>query len=323
LSAPGRAGFTRRGFARLLSAFGVGLALSPLPVLARGTTDPRKMVLEPFASAPFPYTGKLPGGDDDFLDVTQDGRQGHTSPRGGIYWADTTYNDNRVLLALPKAYDLAAPSAIVVYFHGNNATLERDVIGRQAVIDQLEGSGLNAALVAPQFAVDAADSSAGRFWLPGAFAQFMTEAAQRLAKLHGSSRAKRVFETVPIILVAYSGGYDPAAYVLADGGEKNRVRGVILMDAVFGEEDKFASWIAHSHKSAFFFSAYSDASADGNAQIERLLQSRQIAFGTELPQQFRLGSVDFFQADETVGHNDFVTDAWEDWPLRDLLARIS
>ena len=54
---------------------------------------------------------------------------------------------------------------------------QRDVVGRQAVVDQLEASGLNAVLVAPQFAVDALDSSAGHFWLPGAFAAFMDEAA--------------------------------------------------------------------------------------------------------------------------------------------------
>ena len=62
---------------------------------------------------------------------------------------------------------------IVVFFHGNGATLTRDVRNRQQVPRQIVESGLNAVLVAPQFAVDAADSSAGRFWEPGVFAQFM------------------------------------------------------------------------------------------------------------------------------------------------------
>ena len=53
---------------------------------------------------------------------------------------------------------------------GNNATLSRDVIARQQIVRQLSDSGLNAVLVAPQLALDAQDSSAGRFWSAGGFA---------------------------------------------------------------------------------------------------------------------------------------------------------
>ena len=48
---------------------------------------------------------------------------------------------------------------------------------------------------------------------------------------------------MPVILVAYSGGYLPAAFALAQGGAGERVRGVVLLDALYGEEDKFADWI--------------------------------------------------------------------------------
>ena len=80
-----------------------------------------------------------------------------------------------------------------MFFHGNGATLTRDVRNRQQVPRQIVESGLNAVLVAPQFAVDAADSSAGRFWEPGVFAQFLSEAADQLARLHGDcARARGV-----------------------------------------------------------------------------------------------------------------------------------
>ena len=76
--------------------------------------------------------------------------------RGGTYWEDQTYSDQRVLLHIPKGFDPRRPALMVVFFHGNEATLERDVRNRQAVPRQITESGLNAVLVAPQFAVNAA-----------------------------------------------------------------------------------------------------------------------------------------------------------------------
>jgi hypothetical protein len=73
-----------------------------------------------------------------------------------------------------------------------------------------------------------------------------------------------------VVLVAYSGGYDPAAYALAVGGAGGRVRGVILLDALYGEIDKFDKWIGTSvagGRSGFFFSAYSDSSRAQNLAL--------------------------------------------------------
>src|SRR5262249_61525116 len=107
------------------------------------------------------------------------------------------------------------PAVIVVYLHGNQATLTRDVRDRQQVPRQVEQSGLNAVLVAPQFAVDALDSSSGHFWEPGLFAKFLNQAAERLTRLHGHRRARAVFERAPVVIVAYSGGPHPAGLGLA------------------------------------------------------------------------------------------------------------
>src|SRR6185436_18306270 len=126
-----------------------------------------------------------------------------------LYWEDETYSDDRVLLHIPKGFDIRRPSVIVVFFHGHGATLERDVLRRQRVADQISRSGANAVLIAPQFAVDAADSSAGRFWEPGAFGRFMGEAAQQLGRIHGDRRTVRTFAGTPVVIVAYSGGYLP------------------------------------------------------------------------------------------------------------------
>lgn len=279
----------------------------------------------PFRSSPFPYAGNVPTTGKPFLDVSgANGRLGHNAPRGGVYWADQTYSDRNVLLYIPKRFDPRRPGVIVVFFHGNHAILERDVAPphRQGIPHQLAASGLNAVLVAPQFAVDANDSSAGNFWNPGAFDKFLREAAQRLALLYGDARAEACFGAMKIVLVAYSGGYNPAAYALTVGGADRRILGVVLLDALVGETDKFAAWIGRQQP-AFFFSAYSDASRRENLALQQILRERNIAFGRALPPSLQPATISFFAAGR-VRHEDFVSLPWGPGPepLAGLLKRI-
>ena len=64
-------------------------------------------------------------------------------------------------------------------------------IARQQIVRQLADSGLNGVLVAPQLAVDAPDSSAGKFWSPGGFAAFLNEAEGKLGDFY-PERARRL-----------------------------------------------------------------------------------------------------------------------------------
>ncbi|MGX1293863.1 hypothetical protein AB7M75_003771 [Bradyrhizobium ottawaense] len=206
-------------------------------------------------SSAFPYFGNNPASDAPFLNIAKGDRRGHRSYSGRVFWQDETYNDSRVLMHVPEHFDVRKPGVIVVFFHGNGATLERDVRDRQLVPKQVTDSGANAVLLAPQMAVDAADSSAGKFWQPGGFKRFMAESADHLARVTGDPNSARAFANMPIVIVGYSGGFLPTAWSLEVGGISDRVRGVVLLDAVYGEMDKFASWI-ESHRSGFFVSAY-------------------------------------------------------------------
>ena len=82
-----------------------------------------------------------------------------------------------------------------------------------------------------------------------------TELADHLAELYGDPRAAKAFANMPVIIVGYSGGFVPTAWSLEVGGLGNRVRGVFLLDAVYGELDKFASWV-EKNRSGFFVSSY-------------------------------------------------------------------
>ena len=152
-------------------------------------------------------------------------------------------------------------------------------------------SGLNAVLVAPQLAVNAADSSAGRFYDAGHFRRFVEEAGVRLARLNGDSRARAALESLPVIVVAYSGGYAPAAWSAHHGGIGDRLRGIVLFDALYAEMDKFAAWIER-RESAFFFSAFSRSARDENLALQRMLAERRIDFATALPSQAGAGQRD-------------------------------
>jgi hypothetical protein len=211
---------------------------------------------------------------------------------------------------------------IVLYFHGQGATLERDVMVRQAVPRQIAESGQNIALVAPQLALDAGDSSAGNFWKPGHFAAYVDEAAERLMRLYGDRAAGRQLNLAPLVVVAYSGGYLSAAYALDRGGATHRVKGVILMDALYGDEDKYAAWLAARRRQAFLLSAYTESTKDENAALQGMLDKKRVPYAKTLPAALNPGTVAFVPCGGLDMHGDFVTRAWRPDPLKAALAMI-
>ncbi len=273
-------------------------------------------------SSAFPYFGNNPASEAPFLNISKGERRGHRSYSGRVFWQDETYNDSRVLVHVPEHFDARKPGVIVVFFHGNGATLERDVRDRQLVPRQITDSGANAVLLAPQMAVDAADSSAGKFWQPGGFKRFMAESAEHLARVTGDPNSARAFASMPIVIVGYSGGFLPTAWSLEVGGISDRVRGVVLLDAIYGEMDKFASWI-ESHRSSFFVSAYTRGTARRDRELMSTLRQKGISVSEDMDGPLRPGSVVFVETGEGITHRDYVTHAWTRDPLKDVLVKMS
>src|SRR5271165_2291710 len=255
-----------------------------------------------FENSAFPYFGKNPRTGD------------------GAY-AQGRYSDNRVLVHVPAGFDARKPGVILVFFHGHGATLERDVRDRQLLPKQISESGVNAVLVAPQLAYDAADSSAGKFWERGGFKRFMAEAAENLARVYGDPRAAEGFAKMPVVIVAYSGGFVTAASSLQVGGLGPRVKGVVLLDALYGEIDKFSSWIV-DNRSAFFVSAYTQGTKRHDDELARILRDKGIKVTEELDGPLKPGTVAFLSTGEGIRHRDYVTLAWTEHPVKDVLQRI-
>jgi hypothetical protein len=296
-------------------------SLAPTAPYRRPPREDQTMLVGLKSSA-FPYLGNNPRTDEPFLDVSKGDRRGHRSYGGRVYWQDETYNDNRVLMHVPENFDVHKPGVIVVFFHGNGATLERDVRDRQLVPQQISDSGVNAVLLAPQLAVDASDSSAGKFWQPGGLKRFISESADHLARLYGDPGAAKAFASMPVILIGYSGGFVPTAWSLEVGGLGNRIRGVFLLDAVYGELDKFASWIVNN-RSGFFVSAYTRYTSRHDRELMQMLKDKGIAVSEDIDAPLRPGSAVFVETPEGVTHRDYVTHAWTESPVKDVLVKMA
>jgi hypothetical protein len=297
-------------------------SLGPDLPYQRPATREAQTTLVGLKSSAFPYFGNNPRTDEPFLDISKGDRKGHRSYGGRVYWQDQTYNDNRVLMHVPEHFDVRKPGVIVVFFHGNGATLERDVRDRQLVPQQISDSGVNAVLLAPQLAVDAADSSAGKFWEKDGLKRFIAESSEHLARMSGDPRAAKAFANMPVIIVGYSGGFVPAAWSLEVGGLGNRVRGVFLLDAVYGELDKFASWIANN-RSGFFVSAYTRYTKRHDKELMQMLKDKGIGITEDMDGPLRPGSVVFVQTPDGVTHRDYVTHAWTEHPVKEVLVKMA
>ncbi|HWV81044.1 MAG TPA: alpha/beta hydrolase [Hyphomicrobiaceae bacterium] len=311
--------------ARRVATSGWIMSAVPTPhaVISRQGPLPKSVTrLAALNSAPFPYEGTMPGANQPFIEIDQaTGRRFHRTPGGRVYWEDERYNDPRVLLHIPRGFDIRRPGLLVLYFHGHRANLRRDVFMRQRVPWQISMSRTNAVLAAPQFAVNASDSSAGKLWQRGALRDLVSEAAARLAIMHGDPRSEPSFANLPIVIVAYSGGVGPAAWAVRNGDLGSRLRGIVLMDAAYGEMGVFADWIART-PNAFLLSTYTNSTEARNRELKTLIEARGIKALDTVPPRIEPGHVAIVPAASNATHHDFLLRAWADYPLRDLLARV-
>jgi hypothetical protein len=229
-----------------------------------------------------------------------------------------------VLLHVPASFDPRRPVRLVVFFHGHGSSIDR-VVAEMEIARQITQADINAVLVAPQFAREAADSSAGKFWRPGAFARFLEEAALRLTDAAAQNRQERpviasAIRRAPVILIAYSGGYKPAAFVLDRGGATARIAGVLLLDALYDEEDRYARWFTASRARSFLVSLYTESTAGHQATLMESLRRRRIAVGTQLPAAIRPGTAAFVACGSIQRHGRFVLDGPPHDPIRMVLA---
>ena len=125
-----------------------------------------------------------------------------------------------------------------------------------------------------------------------------------------------------MVIVSYSGGYLSTAYSLLYGGAVHRIKGVVLMDSLYGEEEKVAAWAAARRRLAFLLSAYTESTKDENANLQAMLDKRRIPHGDALPKTLTPGTFAFVSCGSLDMHGDFMTRAWAADPLKQALTII-
>ncbi len=203
----------RRAFSAIAASFAL---------LAAGGASEPTVLLQPFASAPYPHASRASGYT-----------YGTT-----FYDAPAHYSDATVGIVVPAGYQPRATADFVVHFHGWSNHVAQ-VLEHYRLPQQLQESGRNAILIVPQGPKDAQDSGDGKLELDdGALKRLLDDVLTflRARKITGATAIGRV------VITAHSGGYKAASAVLVHGGVSDRVTDVVLFDATYGELEGFANW---------------------------------------------------------------------------------
>lgn len=189
------------------------------------------------AAAPFPH---------------KDRSNGFRRTDGTYYPYFPHYADSSIIVIVPEGFkELPTGSNLIVHFHGhmgdNLGVLEKDSL-TQAITAQK----INALLVLVQGPYRARDSFSGKMEDEGGFRRLVEDvlATMKREKIVTSTAVNR------ICVSGFSGGYRPAAFVIAKGGISDKVTDVFLFDALYANEDFFKDWLLNGN--GRIFGAYTD-----------------------------------------------------------------
>jgi hypothetical protein len=192
------------------------------------------------------------------------------------YSENAVYSDARVLFHAVRGFDRRKPFRLVLFLHGHGSEIEATVGRALDLPGQLDRSGINAVLIAPQLALNAQESVPGKFVEPGRAAAFIDEAEGVARGMLGGNAA--AWRRAPIVIVAYSGGYRTAAQLVGHGGLERRIEGVVLLDAIFGDAGIYAAWLERNLPRAFLYALFTRSSADETTLLKTSLIERNIAY---------------------------------------------
>ena len=183
-----------------------------------------RLIITPFASAPFPHP--LRAGGHTYKDKS--------------FSAAEHYQDSSVALFIPKGFRAHRKIDFVVHFHGwgNNVT---NALRQYQLPEQFAAAARNAILIVPQGPFNASDSFGGKLEDGGGSQRFIAEAIETLRGYGIIDRG----EPGRIILSGHSGRYEVISAILARGGLTDNIREVWLFDALYARTERFALWFDH------------------------------------------------------------------------------
>jgi hypothetical protein len=197
-------------------------------------------------------------GDDADLSATEPSDGGTIAPTDPATYLLTldagafppTTAHPSALVYVPRNFDPTPPLSIIVYIHGFSNCVEnivRDAGGEctpgggtraaYALTAQLEATGKNAILLAPEIDYDQSTGNPGNLGSADGFKALLTETLADLAgPLHGAT----VADVGTLIVASHSGGYQTAAGIASKGGIP--VEEIYLLDSLYGNIADFDAW---------------------------------------------------------------------------------
>jgi hypothetical protein len=195
-------------------------AASAAPAISFEDRDWGRVGIVPLETAPYPHESRADGFE---------GRSAHF-PR------DPHYVDSSAGFLVPNGYTPTDTVDLVVWFHGHQSELA-PLIPQYFLGEQLEGSGVNAILIAPQGPKMASDSRNGKLDEPGGFTAFVEEC---LAALHASGVTTT--ETLgSVVLAGHSGGFHTVGQIISNEDLIDHVREAYLFDATYAQLENYAA----------------------------------------------------------------------------------
>ncbi|MBF0295013.1 MAG: hypothetical protein HQL96_07460 [Magnetococcales bacterium] len=300
-----------------------GTGSAGVEVTCRKSPECLLTVMARLPNAPFPYEGMAGDSDQPFFDHRDpvSGQRFHTTGAGDLFPESPHYRDDRVLIHLPPTFQPRKPFAILVFFHGHGAEIHRTLVEEMELLRQVNASGRNLVLVAPQMALEAADSSPGKLWRPLGFARLLGDVNRVLHNRMGKKFAAR-FQKAPVILAAYSGGYRAAAFALDRGFDRKRrgrLQGVILLDALYGDLDKFDRWLRRPGRK-FLVNLHAASTTPISLEFQQKLQARGQPWSDSLQRVSRAKSIHFLAV--ATPHEQVCQQGPPPWPLREILRQM-
>jgi len=184
------------------------------------------------------------------------------------------YMDSSVMIVAPRTLKKTDEVDLVFWFHGwyNNIDSASSYF---RLAEQFIASGRKAVLVLAETSKDVPDSYGGKLEQPNMFAALTNDAITALKeKKIVSSKAK----AGNIILAGHSGAYRVIAFILQNGGIP--VHEVQLFDGLYGQTDKYLSWIQKdtAHKFTHWYTSQGGGTDVVSVQMMDTLKKINLPF---------------------------------------------
>jgi beta-lactamase class A len=177
---------------------------------------------------------------------------GYVRTDGTRYPRFPHYTDSSVIVFVPEGFkELPTGSNLIVHFHGHMGD-NLHVLESDSLTQAMTAQKINALLVLVQGPYRARDSFSGKMEDEGGFRRLVEDVLTTMQreKIVKSTAVNR------ICVSGFSGGYRPAAFVLAKGGISDKVTDVFLFDALYANEDFFVDWLLKGN--GRIYGAYTD-----------------------------------------------------------------